>query len=113
MPTVIATNSTKIDTRDGIAPYSLDFYNSLPSVRDAYKHFICVGGVGLVESFEELFIAHQMERTFGLVMIHRHFPLEPGEKLVSYKGTASPLVGANMRGWKSLRRPSGALTTAK
>jgi hypothetical protein len=57
-------------------------YDCLPSLATAGKMFEDRNGEELVDNaFGELFLQHKMERTFGLVLLHRHFDLRPGSNL--------------------------------
>ncbi|KAK0123562.1 hypothetical protein ONS96_010541 [Cadophora gregata f. sp. sojae] len=76
-----------------INTYSSDVYNSLPSLGDAGRAFDAIQGKSIVESsFKKLFLEHNMDRKYGLTLLHQHFKLEDDEKLVDYRGTSVPWV---------------------
>src|ERR1700722_10973256 len=58
------------------------------------------GSIPLVEktSFRELFLDYNMDRTFGLILLHRHFDLNENERLVEYNGTSVPWRLSNISG---------------
>ncbi|GAO19842.1 uncharacterized protein UV8b_04509 [Ustilaginoidea virens] len=88
-----------------IASYSHDHFHSLPSVKEAHERFVNIKGQGHVEWFKKFFVASNMDRRFGLAMIHRHFDLEHHEKLVEYKGTSIPWSG----GFSGMKEPQPAM----
>ncbi|KAI9769972.1 MAG: hypothetical protein M1840_003683 [Geoglossum simile] len=66
-------------------------FNKLPSISDAVAKFDAIDGDSLVStSFRELFLRYNMDRTFGLILLHRHFELDQNERLVSYGDTSVP-----------------------
>ncbi|KAH0542351.1 hypothetical protein FGG08_003289 [Glutinoglossum americanum] len=71
--------------------YDPEAFNKLPSISDAVAKFDAIDGDSLVStSFRELFLRHNMDRTFGLILLHRHFELDQNERLVSYGDTSVP-----------------------
>jgi hypothetical protein len=71
--------------------YNPEAFNKLPSISDAVAKFDALDGDTLVStSFRELFLRHNMDRTFGLILLHRHFELDLNERLVSYGDTSVP-----------------------
>ncbi|OAQ98534.1 hypothetical protein LLEC1_02773 [Akanthomyces lecanii] len=77
-----------------LAPYSHEHFHSLPTVKDAHDAFKVLDGQSHVEWFKNFFVEHGMERKFGLAMMHRHFDMDPSEKLVEYLGTSTPWAGS-------------------
>ncbi|KFA80609.1 hypothetical protein S40288_10004 [Stachybotrys chartarum IBT 40288] len=73
-----------------IANYSSDHFNALPDIKTAHSRFVTEKGLDHVESLKDFFLNNGMDRQFGLIMVHRHFDLEPAEKLVEYRGTSTP-----------------------
>jgi hypothetical protein len=72
-------------------PYDPEAFNKLPSISDAVTKFDAIDGDSLVStSFRELFLRYNMDRTFGLILLHRHFELDQNERLVSYGDTSVP-----------------------
>lgn len=71
--------------------YDPDSFNALPELASAGARFKAVGAEALVGSdFRDLFIEHKMDRTYGLILLHRHFDLSNDERLVEYRGTSVP-----------------------
>ncbi|PQE25768.1 phosphotransferase enzyme family domain-containing protein [Rutstroemia sp. NJR-2017a BBW] len=53
--------------------------------------FDAINGENLISTvFQEMFLSHNMDRLFGLILLHRHFDLDSSEKLVEYRGTSVP-----------------------
>ncbi|KAH8745787.1 hypothetical protein F5883DRAFT_263645 [Diaporthe sp. PMI_573] len=88
-----------------VASYSHDHFHSLPTIKAAHGHFVNVNGQNHVERFKDFFVDNGMDRRFGLAMIHRHFDLEPTEKLVEYGGTTTPWSG----GVSGMKEPQPAM----
>lgn len=87
-----------------VGEYSVEHFQSLPSLENARAKFNKLEGNDLVkEVFRKVFIDQGMERKFGLAMLHRHFDLEPGEMLVDYEGTSVPWSTGHI----SVRLPLG------
>ncbi|KAI0008476.1 hypothetical protein F4779DRAFT_448368 [Xylariaceae sp. FL0662B] len=70
--------------------YSPTTYNKLPDLAAAGADFDAKNGDDLIPSFRELFLRHNLDRVFGLSLLHRHFDMEPHERLVEYRGTSVP-----------------------
>ncbi|KAL7811224.1 hypothetical protein V8C44DRAFT_358396 [Trichoderma aethiopicum] len=74
-----------------ILPYDVKNYNSLPSIWDAS---IQLGRVcNRAEAFNEIaqvFLKHQVQDALGIILLHNHFPMETGQKLVSLGNVATP-----------------------
>ncbi|KAL2071340.1 hypothetical protein VTL71DRAFT_12575 [Oculimacula yallundae] len=71
--------------------YDPETYQRLPSISDAVANFDRIDGDSLIATtVRELFLSHKMDRTFGLILLHRHFDLDETERLVDYGGTAVP-----------------------
>ncbi|KAK4213513.1 hypothetical protein QBC37DRAFT_373892 [Rhypophila decipiens] len=62
--------------------YNPAAYNNLPMLGDAGARFDTQKGEDLIDEFRELFQSHGLERTFGLVLNHRHFDMKSNERLV-------------------------------
>jgi hypothetical protein len=70
--------------------YSSNHFDSLPSLDDALQNFRTLDIDAVMSSVKGLFVESGMERTFGLVMLHRHFDIGPEQKMVNYNGTSTP-----------------------
>lgn len=76
-----------------------EHFQALPTLERARARFKEINGEELVKDvFRQLFLKHGMDRKFGLVILHRHFDLGVGEKLVEYNGTSSPWPTAPTNG---------------
>lgn len=90
-----------------IQEYSAETFESLLSLEAARKRFEDVNGNALVNDiFKPFFAKKGMERRFGLTMLHRHFGLQPDERLVEYNGTSSPWNSEEIPG---MRRPQPSI----
>jgi hypothetical protein len=71
--------------------YEPDIFVALPGLASAGVMFRALGAEALVASeFRNLFLEHEMDRTYGLILLHRHFDLKDSERLVEYRGTSVP-----------------------
>lgn len=72
-------------------PYSTKHYDSLPDIMDAAKSLTASGALeDLANSIGSIFIKHGMENTFGLILLHRHFDMDPTERLVEFGNVSVP-----------------------
>lgn len=79
------------DSKLYLGSYDPLAFNSLPSITDAGSKLDTINGTTLVPTvFRDLFLRHKMDRTFGLMLLHRHFDLDKGGRLVEYGGTSVP-----------------------
>jgi hypothetical protein len=75
------------------AHHDPDCFNKLPLSGESEAKFTAINGDNLVSTiFPNLLTAHKMDRTFGVTLLHRHFELDPDERLVEYRGTSIPWV---------------------
>lgn len=71
--------------------YDPSVYDGVPTLNDAGRKFDLKNGEYLVNNkFRELFLQHNVDRVFGLSLLHRHFDLSSNELLVEYGGTSVP-----------------------
>ncbi|OAP62532.1 hypothetical protein AYL99_01759 [Fonsecaea erecta] len=74
-----------------VAPYSVEAYNSLPHLLDAHQNFVNADPMELLHNeIGELFYKHDVYRDLAVCLLHRHFPMTDGEKLVEFGSVASP-----------------------
>ena len=99
--TIYHTMSTsKVELYDPAA------FTHIPFIKDATIQFYENGLHKLVQSIGALIRDHQLENMFGVCLVHRHFELRDNEKLVEYKGTATP--------WENgTERTTGGTVTAQ
>ncbi|KAA8896200.1 hypothetical protein FN846DRAFT_965870 [Sphaerosporella brunnea] len=71
--------------------YTWDIFNRLPLFEDAQqalsKDLIQTSEVSMLR---DLFRRHNLHTRLGLIMLHRHFSVYSGEKVVEYNGVATP-----------------------
>lgn len=73
-------------------PYDVKIFNQLPSIEDA-EHSLHVknGPVIIKSTLQDLFVKYLVvARSFGVILLHRHFPLRKHEALVDTNGTSTP-----------------------
>lgn len=90
LPVTAASQELRLDS------YDPDTFAALPELASAGARFRVLGArvlgaEALVNSeFRSLFLEHKMDRTYGLMLLHRHFDLSNGERLVEYQGASVP-----------------------
>ena len=81
------------------APYSHDTFHTAVDISVAGKEFLTRDGKKFVEeTLAPLVKRHGLEGDFGVCLIHRHFDIDPNEKLVEFNNITLPLtinVGLN------------------
>lgn len=66
-----------------IGDYQLQHYLGLPTLEEARERFQEISGDSIVSNiFRPFFVEHGMDKRFGAVILHQHFDLNAGEKLV-------------------------------
>ncbi|KAE9369881.1 hypothetical protein N431DRAFT_485680 [Stipitochalara longipes BDJ] len=74
-----------------MANYSYEAYDRLPFVIAAQHNLhTSLEGKQLSDVLGNLFLDFQVENTFGVILLHRHFDLEPKEKLVHFGNSSVP-----------------------
>jgi len=80
-----------VDSRlvDYGAFYYPENYATLPTLRQAVQALHRLGDEedNITESFRQLFLEHNVQTRYGLVLLHRHQDLRRGARLVSHLGT--------------------------
>lgn len=72
-------------------PFDTEKFNAIASLHDVTSSFQERGGKEMVdESFRSLFKTYGLESKLGVGLLHRHFDLETGEKLVEFNNIAVP-----------------------
>ncbi|KAI1635624.1 hypothetical protein F4809DRAFT_613377 [Biscogniauxia mediterranea] len=72
-------------------PYSHKHYDSLPDIMDASKALATSGALdSLASTIGSVFVKHGVENVFGLILLHRHFDMEPTELLVGFGHVSVP-----------------------
>ncbi|KAJ5047468.1 uncharacterized protein L3040_003292 [Drepanopeziza brunnea f. sp. 'multigermtubi'] len=72
-----------------ISDYKTDTLNKLPSFTEAGLKFDSVDGKAFIAGImAPLFQKHEVENFLGLQLLHQHFTLQPGGRLVDFNGTS-------------------------
>jgi len=76
-----------------ISPYNISTFNNLPGFEVAGPKFDAVDGKTIISDImTPLFRKHNAEKVLGLQLLHQHFQLYPGERLVDFNGTSVPIT---------------------
>lgn len=72
--------------------YSVDsHYNNLPDLVDASKDYKSRQAATLVDDLiSDIFVRHGVQSSIGLTLLHNHFRLNDGDKMVNYGAVAYP-----------------------
>ena len=73
-----------------ILPYTVQPYNSLPSIMDAGSNFKPADIALLTTTIGQVFVKHEVQKFFGIVLLHNHFSLDENEMLVNIGSVAVP-----------------------
>lgn len=77
--------------------YCLDAYNSLPSLRSAASLVNETVRAHLTGPVRKYFLDHAAHKQYGVVLLHKHFPIEDAERLVECRhSSAAWKVGTEM-----------------
>jgi hypothetical protein len=79
-----------------ILPYTSQHYNSLPSIAEAGSSLTPTDIALLTSTIGQVCIKHNVQKYFGITLLHNHFPLSDNEMLVSIGSVAVP--------WKTTSR---------
>jgi hypothetical protein len=74
------------------ASYHTDIFNSLPGFEVAGPKFDAINGKSIITIMTHLFRKHKVENIVGLQLLHQHFKLQPGERLVEFNGASAPVA---------------------
>lgn len=95
-----------------VSPYSPQRYNTIPNIDDAAQHF----PVGMIEQVTEsigsVFIKHQLQDIFGLVLLHKHFELDENEILLNVGSVTVPCNKNHLVTLNRKIQPSAWIITA-
>lgn len=73
-----------------ILPYSIHHYNSLPNITDAGTSLKPADVAHLTTTIGKVFIKHNVQKLFGIILLHNHFSLDENEILVNIGSVAVP-----------------------
>jgi hypothetical protein len=66
-------------------------YNTLQDLSEAHDEFAARNVQNTVDSqIARLFVEHGVQSQLGLTLLHKHFPVHSGEKIVNYGAVACP-----------------------
>lgn len=72
-------------------PYMADAYNSLPTLTAAEKAFRDLDVQSQLHGpIRDIFFEHGVQDTYGIALLHRHFPIESTHRLVEHNGISVP-----------------------
>jgi hypothetical protein len=71
-------------------PYSAQHYNSLLNIEDASNNFTPADIALLTTAIGQVFIKHNVQRLFGITLLHSHFSLDENEILLNTESSAVP-----------------------
>jgi hypothetical protein len=74
--------------------YSVQHYNSLPSIADAGSSLKPADIALLTTTIGQVFVKHKVQKLFGIILLHNYFSLDENEILVNIGSVAVP--------WKTL-----------
>ncbi|PPQ83200.1 hypothetical protein CVT25_004259 [Psilocybe cyanescens] len=70
--------------------YSTALFNSLPSLQTAEEQFSSKDAKQHLEGpIRKIFLDFDVQTKYGLALLHNHFPLKEGQRLVDYHSTAT------------------------
>jgi hypothetical protein len=76
-----------------ITHYCTSTFNNLPGFEVAGPKFDAVDGKTIItDIMTPLFRKHSVEKVLGLQLLHQHFQLNSGERLVDFNGTSVPII---------------------
>lgn len=84
------------DMATAVLSYSVEHYNSLPSIADAGISLQPADISLLTTMIGQVFVKHEVQNLFGIILLHNHFSLDENEILVNIGSVAVP--------WKTTSR---------
>jgi len=85
-----------------LQPYSASAFNTLPSLHDADAQFNESNAATVVNSIlANIFTKHLVDGLLGVQLLHRHFQLSEGERLVDVGGASVPWIDLGSEGLSS------------
>jgi hypothetical protein len=73
-----------------VLPYSVQHYNSLPSIADAGSSLKPADIALLTTTIKQVFVKHKVQKLFGIILLHNHFSLDKNKILVNIGSVAVP-----------------------
>lgn len=95
-----------------VLPYSPERYNTLPNIDVAAQHFLAGTMDRVAEAVGSVFIKHQFQDTFGLVLLHKHFEIHETEILLHVGSVAVPCSENHLATLDRKIQPSAWIITA-
>lgn len=78
------------DMDTAVLSYSVQHYNSLPSIMDAGINLTPADIALLTTTIGLVFVKHEVQKLFGIILLHNHFSLDENEILVNIGSVAVP-----------------------
>ena len=73
-----------------VLSYNAQHYNSLPSIADAGTNLRPADIALLTSTIGPVFVKHDIQKLFGMTLLHNHFSLDADEILVNIGSVAVP-----------------------
>lgn len=73
-----------------VLSYNAQNYNSLPSIADAGTDLKPADIALLTSTIGQVFVKHEVQNLFGIILLHNHFSLDADEILVNIGSVAVP-----------------------
>ena len=82
-----------------LGSYNPKTYDVLPLIQEAKANFDTIANESIITSLGNIFIEYNMQDKYGLMLIHRHFPMELNEVLIeSFNGDISVTLPWKLQG---------------
>ncbi|KAH7019807.1 hypothetical protein EDB80DRAFT_820410 [Ilyonectria destructans] len=73
------------------AAYIPEAYNSLPGLKSASQRLQDNGGESIITGpIRDIFLRHKVNKIYGVALLHKHFQIQPTERLVDIRNVSSP-----------------------
>lgn len=73
-----------------VLPYSAEHYRSLPSIEDANWSLKPADIAHLTTTIGHVFVKNNVQKLYGIILLHNHFCLDDNEVLVNFESVAMP-----------------------
>lgn len=73
-----------------VLSYDAQNYDSLPSIADAGTDLKPADIALLTSTIGQVFVKHEVQNLFGIILLHSHFSLDADEMLVNIGSVAVP-----------------------
>ena len=81
-----------------VTPYCHDLFQKVEDIHPSNEAFQSRNGEKLVKEIARSIVKkHELEATFGAILIHRHFDLQPDQRLVEFNNITMPWKSSHKR----------------